>query len=273
MAYFGKSWKVNRWETGEPETWEALGKIKEATPQVTPRTSSEVGTDSRTIDKVVSELSIGLDILMLLQRWDYLMSYAIITAEGAVPAHILRYTDGQELKELQGAKVNTCEFRIPRGEAIKVNLSVLGKDLADFTTPTWASWTERVATWKEVTLLTLGDNGADLKALFREIAFGVDNHIAQEYYGQTIKPQEVEEAEATYSASVVVPRKNASQIVDALAGTEPTFVIAIKDLQDPTPETKTFTFSNCSLGTRIEVRGLGIELEAITLEPESLAIT
>jgi len=270
MAYFGKEWRVNRFTDGATPTYHPLGKIKEATPQVVPRTSVETATDTRSIDKVISELAISMDILLLLQRWDYIVNYAIISGEGSVPSHTLRWTDGGALKEFQSVKVNTCRFTIPIGELIKVALNVIGKDMVDFTGPSWASWGEKGVRWNDVTTLTLG--GTNLLGVFREVNFEVNNNVMQEYYGTGIKPQEVEEGEATYSASIVLPRKLADQIATALAGTEPTFVVAIKT-REATPVTKTFTFNNCSLGTRIEVRGLALELEAIDLEPESLTVS
>jgi len=267
MAYFGKSWRANRWDG---TSLYPLGKIQEATPEVSPRTSVEVSTGTRQIDKEIAEVAISLDILMLLQRFDYIEDYAMISGEGSVPSHDIRWTDGQQARELSDAKVNTCEFRCPRGEAIKISLNLIGKDMPTITEPSWVSWAEKPVFWKNITTLTLG--GTDLLPYFREIMFRVNNNIMSEYYGTGIKPQDVEEGEAAYEGSITLPRRIASKISDALAGTEPTFVVAIRDNQ-AVPVTKTFTFDNCSLGSRIEVRGLGLSLEAITLEPDRLTIS
>jgi len=107
---------------------------------------------------------------------------------------------------------------------------------------------------------------------FREVMFRVNNNIMTEYYETGIRPQDVEEGEAAYEASLTVPRRLSSKMASALAGTEEDLIIAIQDNQS-VPVTKTFTFANCSLGSRIEVRGLGLSLEAITLEPDRLTIS
>lgn len=270
LAYWGKSFKLNRIAGS---TCSAIGIPKNPRPHVRARSFTELGTEARTLSlRKAMEVLPGIEFDLVLQDFSYLETYAMVTAEGVVPAHDIVFTDGVEIGKFSNCKVARCEMSVPRA-SVEAAITILAESYA-VVSPA-PSWDTPIAfdpmTFMDVQSFTIG-GGSDLKTLFRDLRFAVDNRVVAEYFGTGVTP-DVEEQEAVYSGSVVIPRTAAALLADVLTGTPVEVVISLKD-HETTPVTKTFTFSDCILTlSRIEIRGLGIELERIEWEPTSLAIT
>lgn len=199
---------------------------------------------------------------------DYITTYAMPTAQGAIIAHSLGYTDGAETNELKLAKVNRCNIVVRRGETIKAELSALAEDLATFSPATFLHKTEAAMDWT--------DAGLSIESTitnWREFGFGVDNNVKAEFLGTGLVPSDVEEGEAVYSGYAIISRKAASKFADVKAGVAKTVAITLTDHQT-TPVATTFTFAAAILKiSRVEVRGLGMELERIEWEAPGLVIS
>lgn len=271
MSKTGKDFRLNRW--ADPATWEALGIINPCEPFVNlPEIATEEGTETRKLSLLEPMLAVPqINPTILLQRFDYLTTYAMITAEGVVPAHNLRWTDGITKYTLTDCKVNTCEITVPLTGAIKAALTILAKTLDDTTyTPAWASYTEKPMTRKNVTTLLIGTT--DVLTKFMEIAFGVDNRVSAEARGTGITPQDVYEREARYSGRIDVALTSAALLKDVYSGTRKTIEVALQDRQG-TPVTKTFTFTDALLKvSRLSVAGLGRIVERVEWDGDSLTI-
>jgi len=272
-AQFGKNWKINRVVKGTPDVYHELGgSVLNA--RIDPRVTvyEEVGSGQRqlTAQKAVAAKPLVEWTQNIRRLDDYITTYAMITAEGVVPAHTLYVTDGVEHHDFSLAKVNEVRISIRQLESIKAAISVFGKTHNTPELGTFLYQTEAAMFKDAVTTLTLG--AAVTK--WSDIEFGVNNNIIQEILGTTITPSEVEEKEARYFMRITRARVGAtSKFGDALDGTEQDFVIALVDKQT-TPVTKTFTFADMVLTTsRIEDRGLGIVYERIEGKGKSLVIT
>ena len=230
------------------------------------------GEGARTIaaQKIVSAKPALRWTMNLRKLVDYITTKAMITAEGAVPAHDLTVKIGSEYHILGGCKVNTCRITIRQLESIKAALEVFAKTRTE-----GSSWTFEKATddamWKDaLTTLTLGSTPI---TKWREVEFGVDNKVAQEILGVDILPTEVHEREAAYTGHIIRAVAGATEVADVLAGTPKDVVITLTDNQT-TPVAKTFTFAGAYLKTsRISVRGLEMIVERIDWEAKTMVIT
>jgi len=269
---YGKDYQINVFT--DP-TYEALGgTVYEPTLDPNANVVTEVGCGegARTIatQKTV-EVKPALRWTMNVRRLeDYITSKAFITAEGAVPAHVLAVKIGSEYHKLTGCKVNRCTLSIHQIESIKAQLEVFAKDREVGASWEFAKRTEE-AMWKDaVTTFTIE---ATPVTNWSEIEITVDNKVLQEILGTSIKPSEVGEREAMYSGRILRAVSGTTLIADALAGTKKDIVIALTD-QQSTPVTKTFTFADATLrSVPVKVRGLEIVYEEINWEGKSLVIT
>lgn len=211
----------------------------------------------------------GLDWMMNIKRIDdYITAYAMITAEGAPAAHSLGFTDGIEVNELSLAQVDRCNIVVRRGESVKAELSALGKDLEVFVPDTFLHQTEEPIMWTDATL-SIGSAVTN----WREFAFGVNNNVAAEFLGTALVPTDVKPLQAEYFGHAIISRKATSKFGAVKGGTETSIVITLADHQS-TPVTTTFGFAKSVLKTsRVEVPGIGLELERIEWEAPGLVIT
>jgi len=265
----GKDFHLNRFAT--PDTWEALGIVNPCEPFVAVEDMTEEGTETRKLSLLEPSLAVPqINPTILLQRFDYLTTYAMITAEGVVPAHDLRWTDGITFYTLADCKVNTCEVTIPFSGADKAVLGIIGKTLDDTVfSPDWASFAEKPMTRKNVTALSVG---SDVISRFVEVAFSVDNRVSAEGRGTGIIPLDVYEKEARYSGRLDLVSTAAALLMDAYSGTRKTVVITLTDRQT-SPVSKTFTFTDALLKTsRLRVSGLSRLVERIEWSGDSLTI-
>jgi len=273
-AQFGKNWKINRITKDTPDTYYQLGgSILDARIDSRVTVHEEAGSQTRQLvsQEVVAAKPVVEWTQNIRRLTDYITTYAMITAEGTVPAHILYVTDGAEHHDCGGCKVNSCRINIRQLESIKASLSVPFKTHATPSLGTFLYRTE-VALYKDaVTALTLN---AVAVTKWSEIEFGIDNNVVQEILGTAVLPSEVEEQEARYFMRLTRARVGAtSKFGDALAGTEQDFVIALTDKQS-SPVTKTFTFADMYLRTaRKEDRALGIIMERLEGVGKSLVIS
>ena len=270
-AKTGKDFRLNRFE--DPDTWEALGIVNPCEPFVNVLDLvTEEGTEARKLG-LLEPMLVGPQInpTILLQRFDYLTTYAMITAEGPVPAHDLRWTDGITKYTLGDCKVNTCEVTVPLSGAVKAVMTIPAKTLDPTTyTADWQKFTEKPLTRKNVTVLTVG--ASDLNTRFTEIAFAVDNRVSVEGRGTGITPQDVYEKEARYSGRIDVVVTGAMSMMDVYGGTKRTVTIALQDRQT-TPVIRSFMYTDAVLKvSRLSVRGLGRLIERIEFEGDSLTI-
>jgi len=274
-AQFGKAYKINRVVKGTPDVYHELGGTVlggRIDPRVT--VHEEVGSgEGRQLSaqKAVAVKPIIEWTQNIRRLEDYITTYAMITAEGVVPAHTLYVTDGAEHHDFSLAKVNSCRISIRQTASINAAISVFGKTRAAPTLGTFLYQTDPAMYKNAVTTLTL--NTAPVTG-WRDIEFGVDNNVVQEVLGTAITPAEVEEQEARYFMRITKARIGAtSKFVDAYSGTVQDFVIALQDGQG-TPVTKTFTFADMYLTTaRIEDRELGMILHRIEAKGKSLVIS
>jgi len=272
-AQFGKQWKINRVVKGTPDVYHQLGgTILDA--RIDPRLTvhEEAGSYQRQLasQQVVAAKPIIEWTQNIRRLTDYITTYAMITAEGAVPAHTLYATDGAEHHDFSLSKVNACRISIRQLESIKAALSVCIKTPATATLDTFLYQTDPAMYKDAVTTLTLN---ASPVTKWSEIEFGVNNNVLQEVLGTTITPTEVEEQEARYSMRITKAKVGAGKFADAIAGTVQDFVIALADNQS-SPVTKTFTFADMYLSSaRIEDRALGVIMERIEGRGKSLVIS
>ena len=268
---FGKAFKLNRVVSGTPYThYELGGRIIRAVPTMNGDTYREPVTGTRTLD-ILKQTGVvpGIDFTMNIKRLeDYITTYAMITAQGAVPAHSLGYTDGYEQNEFAQSKVDRCNIVVRRGESIKAELSVLAEDLDTFSPATFLYHTEKAMMWNDATLNIDGSI-----TNWREFAFGVNNNVVAEFLGVGLTPSEVEELEALYSGYAIISRKVDSKFATVKEGSDVSIAIALTDHQT-SPVTKNFVFADSILKiSRVEVAGLGLELERIEWEAPGLVIS
>lgn len=272
-AIYGKAWKINRVTKGTPDVYSKLGgTVLDA--RIDPRITihEEVGSgEGRQISaqKIVAAKPVVEWTMNLRKLTDYITAYAMITAEGAVPAHTLYVTDGSEHHDFSLCKVNSCRITIRQTESIKAALSVFIKTHATATINTFLKNTEAAMYKDAVTTLTLN---TDPITKWSEIEFGVDNNVLQEVLGTDITPSEVEEQEARCSMRITRARVGTEgKFAEALAGTVQDFVITLTDADELA---KTFTFADMYLSVaRKEDRGLGIVMERIEGKGKSLVIS
>lgn len=277
---FGKDFRLNMYvppDDPDPEEWHSLGGIpKPCRPQAISSEVTEAGTGQRALVTLdAAEIRYRMDVTLLLQRIElYLQTSAIITDEGIVPDHYLAYTDGIETKKLNGAKISRCEFRCRHADLIRTELRIVGKDIVDQDPPVppleWEVFPDKVLTYKNLTTVSIG--AGDPITNWKEVAWGVDNHVVEESYGVDPKPTDIEELEADYFMEVVMSRKAASQL--DLVGTLPAAQIVVTDNQTPTAKVATFDFVDCLVKTsRLEVPGLGALAERVELHPWKMTLT
>jgi len=243
-------------------------------PFVTADEATEIGTGTRKLSLLKpASVQPEIDPTLILRDFDYLNTYCMISAEGAVPYHDLRWTDGKDYGVLEDCKANTVEVtcRVPT-ESVKVALTILAKKLDGCTgkfAGSWAKDTKEPMTTLSVTALSIG--GVDVKAYLREVSFGVDNNLETVYAGPSITPRELIDREARYSGALLLTREVASQLKKVYAGGKATIVIALKDAAGTT---KTYTYTDALLrASRIPKSGLGAIFERIEWSGDSLTIT
>ncbi len=226
-------------------------------------------TDSRALGTLKGTGVVpGIDWTMNIKKLaDYIEAYAMITAEGAITAHSLGYTDGYEKNELKKAMVDRCNIIVRRGESVKAELSAIGENMAVFVPVTFLQDTEEAMVWSDCTLAIGGAIDH-----WREFAFGVNNNVVAEFLGTGLMPTDVEAQQAEYFGHAIVSRKVASQL-PAVKGASETIVAMTLANHESSPVTRTYTFAKAILKTsRVEVPGLGLELERIEWEAPGLVI-
>ena len=246
------------------------GSVIRAVPTLRGSIFKEPVTDSRQLGTLKGTGAIpGLDWTMNIKvLGTYIEIYAIPSAEGAITAHSLGYTDGIEVNELLKAMVDRCRILVRRGESVKAELSAVGEDLAVFVPATFLQDTEVAMDWTDCTL----DIGGAVTN-WREFAFGVNNNVVAEFLGTGLVPSDVEALQAEYSGHAIISRKGASQHAAVLGASETSIAIALAN-HETSPVTRTYTFAKAVLKTsNIEVPGLGFELERIEWEAPGLVIT
>ena len=245
------------------------GSVIRAAPTLRGGIFKEPVTDSRTLGTLKGTGAIpGLDWTMNLKiLGTYIETYAMPTAQGAITAHSLGYTDGAQVMELKKAMVDRCNVTITRGGSVRAELSAIGEDLAVFTPATFLTDTEAPIDWLDCTL----DIGGAITN-WREMAFGVNNNVAAEFLGTGLVPSDVEALQAEYFGHAIISRKSASQHAAVLGASETSIAIALTN-NETSPVTRTYTFAKAVLKTsNVEVPGLGLELERIEWEAPGLVI-
>jgi len=270
---YGDKYKINRFAT--PTYYGLGGTVMTATIDPDAEIATEVGCGEgtraiafRKITAVRPKVSWTQNVRKLT---DYLTTYALITAEGAVPAHNLALDEGGGgLHLFTDCKVNTCRITIRQMESIKAALEVLAKDRSTQTTWTFVKATEEAMYKTALTTLSIGGTP---ETKWQEVEFGVDNNVIQEILGVAIKPTEVGERQALYSGHIIRAVAQASLVSDVIAGTPKTIEIALTD-NATTPVTKTFTFANAELRrSQVQARGLDMVIERIEWEAKTMVIT
>lgn len=200
---------------------------------------------------------------------DYVIGYAFVSAEGDLPEHELRYTDGVDDMKLTGAKADKCRVSVRSGGRARVSLEAVGKDLASESFGTVSESDDEPIDFTGFTTVNFGGAIANWK----EVEFGVDNGVLAEILGTTLTPSVVESADCLYSGHLIISRAAASKLPQAIAGGTAQLQIAITDNQS-TPVTKTFTWAEALYKrVTVEVPGAGLELERIEWESNGLVIS
>ena len=273
-AIFGKTAKINRVVTGTPDVYYELGgTVLEGRYDVRPSVNQEVGADTgRTLasQKVVAVKPM-IDWTMNVRTLaNYLLAYGIITANGAVPAHTLFFTDGSETFKLVDAKVDKVRITINQNDPIKAVVTALAKSYDTATAGTFLFKTDPAMYKNAVNLISIG--GSPITK-WRDIELSVDNNVLQETLGSSIAPAEVEEQEARHEITITRAKPAASLIADAYAGTPKTVILTLIDNQS-SPVSKTLTFTDALISSEeIQVRELSIIYEKIVCKAKSVTIT
>jgi len=269
-AKTGKDWHISK-GTG---TYMG-GKILGATPIIDGRDFSEVGTSQRRMvtPPVKASATPRLRFTMNVQRFaDYINTNAIITAEGAVPAHTLYTTEGTNPHDLTSAKVDSCEIQIRRGESIKAIIDVIGKTWGTTDYQAGSDRDEDPIDFSKLNTLTIGGNSI---TAWRRCGFRVNNNVIAEFLGITITPTEVFERHPIYTG--VIEKSIVGEADYFSDASQPAVtrdvVVAINDNQG-TPVTTTYTFADCLIqSSRKPIRGLDLVIERIEWKGGKLTIT
>lgn len=273
MTYvYGKDYQIN---IKNASVYEAIGgTVYEPTLDPNAEVVTEVGCGegARTIaaQKLVSARPTLRWTMNIRRLADYITSKAMITAQGALPAHDLIVKIGTEYHILGSCKVNTCKLRVRQNESIKAELEVFAKTRTAGSTFTFASRADG-AMWKNAvttfTINTVAVTG------WQEFDFGIDNKVVSEVLGTDILPTEVGEREALYTGRILRAVSGTTKIGDVLAGTEQDIVITLTDNQG-TPVVVTFTFADCNIRSNpVRVRGLEMVFEEINWSGKGLVIS
>jgi len=276
VIYSGKDFRLQRFTDGVTPTYHNLGGIVEPCEPVVggePITAVGVGVRQLALLKTARSFAQINPTILLQVLDDYITSHAMISGEGSVPEHILRWTDGVENRGLKKAKVSTCELRLVHGDILRADLVVEGLYDATTFTPSWESeYDFDPITHDKLTTFTIG--AYDFKDEFKELVWGVDHNLEREYAGPTLEPRGLIEKEAIYRGSFLITKEATDDLLEgARIGTEWDIVISIEDNQ-PTPVTKTFTFDDVILtDVRLIKRGLGAEYRRVAWQGAKLTIT
>jgi len=243
-------------------------------PFVTADEVAEIGTGTRQLSLLKpSSVLPQINPTLILRDFDYVNSYGLISGEGAVPDHDLRWTDGKDYGVLEECKVNSVEIstRVPT-EAVTAALTIWAKKLDGCTgkfSGKWAVGTKEPMTSRSVETLTIG--GVDVKPYLREVSLGGENNLEAVYAGPTITPRAIIDREARYSGAMLLTREVAAQLKNVYSGSKQTIVVALKDAAGTI---KTYTFTNALLrASRIPKSGLGAIFERIEWSGNMLSIT
>jgi len=267
---YGKNVKINR-QSGTT-FYQLGGTILDAKYDPRPTVNQEVGSDTgRTLaaDKVVS-VKPQLEFTMNVRRLvDYLTTYCMITANGAVPAHDMIVTDGSETFKLFSCKADKIRITINQTDPIKAVVTVLALSYGTAATGTFLFRTEAPMYKDAVGTLTLDGTVVNWK----EIEISCDNNVLQEILGSTITPAAVEEQHALFEITITRAKPATSLIGAAYNGTAQTLVIELDDHQT-SPVEKILTFTDCFISTsQLEDHELGIVYEKITVKAKTYTLT
>ena len=231
-------------------------------------TTNTPQTQTRTVDQVNTDRYYEIHVKGKVQvLTDYVTTYAMPTAEGALTSHSIAVEDGNESVGYTGCLVDKCTLTIERHNVLMADLIIkaTGNEAKDLS-PT--DETETSITKAGVTTLTLG--GAAISK-WTEFSWGVDNHVELQGSGTADTISDIYGKEATYSGNIKFV-KNTNVQYTVATGTK-ALVITITDNQS-VPVATTFTFAACGGKTDdTSVAELGLFTESLDWDAAGLVIS
>jgi len=265
----GSEYKLNRYLASYKETGLL---VTNAEPYVETTVLKQPVTGSRRLGLLQSTSKLpGISFNALVQRLaDYITSFAMITAEGALPAHELRYTDGVDIKKFTDCLVDSCELYTRVDGPLEARLKVLAKTMDDFVTPSWVARTEEPMIYKNLTTVKIGSTTI---TNWEEIVCRAKHNVIQKALGNVQTPSIVKGRQIEYSGSYQLSRAAASKTGDIYSGYIQDAVNIWTDNQS-SPVAVTLTFPDAEWkSSRIRVPGTDIEWELLEWEAKKLVIT
>jgi len=266
----GSEYKLNRFD--DPNYKETGLLVTNAEPYVENTPIKQPVTGSRRLGLLQSGSKLpGISFNALVQRLvDYITTYAFVTAEGTLPAHELRYTDGVDLKKFTDILVDSCELYTRVDGPLEARAKALAKTIDDFTSPSWAARTEEPMIYKNLTTVKIGSATI---TNWEEIVCRVRHNVIQKALGNTQTPSIVKGRQIEYSGSYQLSRAAASKLGDIYTGYVQDAVMIWTDNQS-TPVVVTLTFPDAEWkASRIRIPGVDIEWELLEWEAKKLVIT
>jgi hypothetical protein len=203
-------------------------------------TTNEPSTATRQVDQSSTGFAWQIDIKMKVQVLaDYITSYCMITAEGALNSHSLYVDNGNVKRGFTGCYVDKCKLSLDQTGSLIADITVLANGDEDKSL-TVTEETEAPMTKAAVSAFTSGGSGVSKWVNF---SFAVDNHVQKQSTGTSNMVSEIWPKEATYSGSFKAVCLGTPQYGFGVTTTTKTLVWALADNQS-SPVTTTFTFTN-----------------------------
>jgi hypothetical protein len=196
------------------------------------------------------------------------MAYAMVTAEGTLPAHGLYVTDGSVKRGFTDCLIDRCDIEVDQTGSATAELTAFSianeaKDLT-VTYDTEAPITKKGFTAVEIGLTSI--------AKFTSLRFGVVNNIARVPTGTTDVITELFARDPNYSGRLTFLKTASQPIFNWDATLKQNVLITIQDNQ-ATPVSKTFTFTLAAMRSNpFDVEELNETYERIDWQGDKVTI-
>jgi len=262
----GKSWKIARYSGTTPYN---VGGIP-TSPKFIKHSAHDLekGTGQRRLVALhATNIYWELAWRMKLQRLDYIIAYAMPSAEADLTAHNLFFTDGITSRGFTNVLIDKCDIEIAQTGSIHADLVAYGiSSEVKSITPAYDS--DSPMSKASLTTLTVG--GVAIPK-WTDIRFGVSNNVARVPTGTTDTITELYARDPNYNgrikfAKTVDPAFGFAEVLKS------TIIMALRDNQT-VPVTKTFTFTSAAMKSNtVEVQELDLVYETIDWDGDRVTI-
>jgi hypothetical protein len=267
MSTTGKSWKIARYSGTTPYN---IGGIPSA-PKFVKHAANELekGTGQRRLILLqATNIYWELSFRMKLQNLDYIITYAMPSAEADLPLHNLWFTDGISSRGFTNVLIDKCDLEIKQTGSIIANITAFAIT-NESKTLTVTYDTDAPMTKSAVQTITVGGNAL---TKWTDLSFGVANNATREATGTTDIITELYARDPNYNG-----RFKFVKLIEPMYGFDATLkqsiVLSLKDNRT-SPITKVFTFANAALKQNpVEVQELDLTYETIDWVGDRLVIS